>query len=107
MEMKTPEQMAFDWWADYSKEKDLNKWDTVDPTVGFLAGYQAAAPQWISVKERLPEEGSGLLIVYHSYLKEVGTSYYDDDMWCSSPWPITCEHITHWMPLPQPPKDPA
>lgn len=60
---------------------------------------------WISVKDRMPGECAGLLIVYHAYLKEIGTSYYDDDMWCSSPWPINSEGITHWMPLPEPPKE--
>ena len=51
--MKTPEQMAEEWASSrwYAKH---------DPTmserskVAFLAGYQAA-PQWISVKDRLPK----------------------------------------------------
>jgi hypothetical protein len=42
---KTPEELALEWWAEYSKDRDLNKWDTVDPTVGFVAGYQAALEQ--------------------------------------------------------------
>jgi hypothetical protein len=49
--MKTPEQMAFEWWADYSKEKDLNKWDTVDPTVGFVAGYAYAMDQILGINK--------------------------------------------------------
>jgi hypothetical protein len=43
--MKTPEELAFEWWVEYSKDKDLNKWDTVDPTVGFVAGYNARKRQ--------------------------------------------------------------
>lgn len=62
---------------------------------------------WISVKDRLPGECAGLLIVYHASLKEIGTSYYDEDMWCSSPWPMTSEGVTHWMPLPAAPKEEA
>ena len=84
---------------DMSKMVDVSSSETLNNSSNNSNG-------WISVKDRLPEEQSGLLIVYHSYLKEVGTSYYDDDMWCSSPWPITSdEYITHWMPLPKPPED--
>lgn len=70
-----------------------------------MVSSSATLNNWISVKDRLPEEGSGLLIVYHAYLKEIGTSYYDDNMWCSSPWPMMSEGVTHWMPLPKPPND--
>jgi len=42
---KTPEELALEWWAEYSKDKDLNKWNTVDPTVAFVAGYKAALEQ--------------------------------------------------------------
>jgi hypothetical protein len=38
---KTPEEIAFEWWAEYSKDKDLNKWDTVEPIKVFMAGYDA------------------------------------------------------------------
>jgi hypothetical protein len=108
--MKTPEELAEDFafrvfGACYEEMEQEEKGRWGDAYHAFLAGYQAAAPQWISVKDRLPEAGSGLLIVYQSSLKELGTSYYDDDMWCSSLWPIVSKHITHWMPLPQPPKE--
>jgi len=38
---KTPEELAFEWWTEYSRDKDLNKWDTVDPVKAFTAGFQA------------------------------------------------------------------
>ena len=111
--MKTPEELAEEyvhaWWG--PREDNM----TLATRQSFLAGYQAgrsnseavqaAAPQWISVKDRLPEAGSGLLMVYQSSLKELGASYYDDAMWCSSLWPIVSKHITHWMPLPKPPEE--
>jgi hypothetical protein len=100
MEIKSPEELAEEY-------ADLCVTDACYPAskAGFLAGYQAASPQWISVKDRLPGECAGLLIVYHASLKEIGTSYYDEDMWCSNPWPITSDGITHWMPLPNPPTE--
>ena len=48
---KTPEELAFEWWAEYSKDKDLNKWDTVDPTVGFVAGYKFALEQVVGISK--------------------------------------------------------
>lgn len=59
---------------------------------------------WISVKDRLPEQGQEVL------LWEVGTPYdetykhysmvvYDPELW--QPW---LKFVTHWRPLPEPPE---
>lgn len=61
--------------------------------------------EWISVKERLPEEGEVILTrdkyghLRDRTLKRVGKMmlFTPDGM-----EPI--RHITHWMPLPEPPK---
>ena len=75
----------------------------------FLAGYNAAAPKWISVKDRLPEIGEWVLIngpevcqrieppsaswkAEYAWNTDHETFYYPKD-------------ITHWMPLPTPPKE--
>lgn len=63
---------------------------------------------WISVKDRLPELRYGnrsdcVLICYENGSVSIGIYYADidwadltdDDMWRS---------VTHWMPLPKPPK---
>ena len=66
---------------------------------GYEDGYKVGfdADKWISVKERLPDKtglvlgygiGLGVLLVYY----EVGV--------IRSGW----QSITHWMPLPEPPK---
>src|SRR5690348_7012978 len=58
--------------------------------------------EWISVKDRLPEQ-EALYLVYDSSNKEWGLSYFIVngsyryfDIWESL-------DITHWMPLPSPP----
>lgn len=69
--------------------------------------------EWISVNDRLPEMKGLYLVAANQYkdttiaeysalgkswigLQNVGT--YDD-------WDYDCE-VTHWMPLPEPPKKP-
>ena len=89
-------------------------------------------PQWISVKDRLPEKLEPVNIVwvnrkperYYAEIKDkpfVATGYYWNDKWWW--YSATCEdylaeygrsdvdavdesiEITHWMPLPEPPKE--
>ena len=57
------------------------------------------SPRWISVKERLPEEQQDVLV----YLKRGGCAvdYFipsRNDKW-------GYKDVTHWMPLPTPPKE--
>ncbi len=88
--MKTPEELAEEYLR---YESESHYW----AKQAFLAGYQAVAPQWISVKDRLPENESTCLIVS---AKEEGicVALAIEPYW--SKW-----EVTHWMPLPEPPKD--
>lgn len=59
--------------------------------------------EWISVKERLPEN-KGRYIVYMRG-QEPFVSWFDGDMFrTQSTVPIEYP-ATHWMPLPEPPKE--
>ena len=59
--------------------------------------------EWISVKERLPEDAKQK-IVCHS--RGVSFGRYIEDAWYSSIGKRHCvQSVTHWMPLPQPPKE--
>ena len=68
--------------------------------------------KWIPVTERLPEEnGSYLIVNGETVTKIVSEAYYDKD-WGDSCWTDPVElymtyHPTHWMPLPEPPKEKA
>jgi hypothetical protein len=68
-----------------------------------------AEQEWISAKDRLPE-GFTSCIVYRKgiygghfsmlrYSQELGWHFYDSE-WGD----VTVNDVTHWMPLPQPPK---
>ena len=66
-----------------------------------------SVPQWISVKDRLPCSGQPALVA-NSALRLVSIAWHDAGSGCwESPVWWFCENspeITHWMPLPEPPK---
>ena len=78
-------------------------------------------PRWIPVTERLPDEpGHFLVVVKEKYAFDKDYSY-DTDVahyrldggYIDGCWNTFCDwdegqpylHVTHWMPLPEPPKE--
>lgn len=114
--MKTPEEMAEEW---ANGESDFWFADISVYTKGhndavkqaFLAGYKAAQ-QWISVKNRLPEDGQTCIYVIHIPKKNEWKLDYGE--WQATENVFFGEYIdyrdlnwtlTHWMPLPAAPKE--
>jgi hypothetical protein len=112
---KTPEQMAEEYaWKHYG-------YSAINHQLDFLAGYQAAMNSsnnsngWISVKERLPEEGLEVLIfgkILNDISKVLGVrARFQGDQKSKYTWESEDIHIytqydvTHWMPLPKPPEE--
>ena len=63
---------------------------------------------WISVKDRLPEKDSTVLIYTEAHDTYMAKIYKDSEAWPISNSCGCCgreERFTHWMPLPQPPKE--
>ena len=62
--------------------------------------------EWISVKDRLPEGNKNVLVC--CYKNAVGyridITFYCDQSEYGSGWYLPA-NITHWMPLPEPPKE--
>lgn len=61
--------------------------------------------EWISVKDRLPEDIINVLIYNPELEGGVDVAFYDinENEWCGlSSYRLI--GITHWMPLPEPPK---
>lgn len=78
---------------------------------GYDAGYQAAKPQWISVKERLPEIGVYVLVTHrtsedHTNLKVMEAMRISNEEYelCGG-YAILADYVDYWMPLPEAPKD--
>jgi hypothetical protein len=63
-------------------------------------GYQYALqhPQWIPVEEELPDEDMRVLTIDKDGYKEIMD--FEFGKWSINHWPP----ITHWMPLPTPPR---
>jgi hypothetical protein len=60
---------------------------------------------WISVKDRLPEKGQEVLI-FDKYTDTVNYCWYNEGIWdCGCYCEIYYNHVTHWQPIPAPPKD--
>lgn len=56
--------------------------------------------EWIPVTDRLPENDKTVLVWSHRNSKEY-FNVYDHGKWVI----METEDITHWMPLPEPPKE--
>ena len=56
--------------------------------------------KWIPVTERLPEQGQEVIVYTGNILSPVVMAY---KFWCKDY--TTWLHVTHWMPLPEPPKE--
>ena len=62
--------------------------------------------EWISVKDRLPEEKVNCIVYYkHAYCDNddywaIGICFYNGEKFQFDP----AYKVTHWMPMPQPPK---
>ena len=72
---------------------------------GYQAGFEAAQPKWISVKERLPEPEKDVLVLWLG--RHVRVGWYSEE--CND-WKVDAgftNDVTHWMPLPEAPKEEA
>jgi len=61
--------------------------------------------EWISIKERLPESHDDMLLRDGEDTYYIGWWRKDAESWDSYEHGWIRANITHWMPLPEPPKD--
>ena len=79
---------------------------TFEQGADCLIAHGVTVQEWISVDERLPEEKVDCIVHYkHAYCDNddywaIGICFYDGEKFRMD-WSYK---VTHWMPLPQPPK---
>lgn len=97
-------------WCEYRGVEYVNGHVNPLPSENFEKGYEygrrdALAEQWRSVEDELPEKNEDVFVRYVNYVGvlEHGATYYDGEDWYTTDG----THIrpTHWLPIPEPPKD--
>ena len=82
------------------------KYVSVENAANILIDNGVTVQEWIPVAERLPEEKVNCIVHYrHAYCDNddywaIGTCFYDGEKFQIG----LAYKVTHWMPLPQPPK---
>lgn len=58
--------------------------------------------EWISVEDAMPEAGQSVW-VYRNTKIDIDCERFQSDKWDGWDWTYV-DDVTHWMPLPEPPK---
>ena len=63
--------------------------------------------EWISVEDSFPVNGQSCLIVNSSYTNNIASAYFSHGKFYDSLGYFADDYkpTTHWMPLPEPPKE--
>ncbi len=64
-------------------------------------------PEWISVKDKLPENDSRYLVFASDTCEIEVCTYYGDGEWMTKDLEDMTDGVTHWMPWPEHPKEGA
>ena len=90
---------SLSWPIDKAQQTDIWKKRLME----FATDINVPTNGWISVKDRLPEECNQYLVCHerNMYLAwySVSGRWYIEEAICEP------GYITHWMPLPEPPKE--
>lgn len=82
--------------------------DAMDAVKEFPAADVVEWPRWIPVMERLPEQGKRYLVIRYDHVTDtpfIDILWHDaHDLWWNRLYKGNY-NVTHWMPLPEPPKE--
>ena len=85
--------------------KDIMPLFTFEEQVDYLIAHGVTVQEWIPVTERLPENIANRVLVVCERSNGVFYAHYEKPFWINletdKPFIST---VTHWMPLPEPPK---
>ena len=73
---------------------------------GFFDGKEEATPKWVPATELLPEADKEVLcFTKRGYCWIARWNTVNDRMWSDGEMWASEREVTHWMPLPEPPKE--
>ena len=110
--MKTPDEIK-KLLANH-KSYTFNAETLFTEALAYIQQLEAAAPKWISMEERLPEISDLVLVIANGKPKEnielinaeLIASYWGDEGWIADGYDGWDKlKVSHWMPLPEPPKE--
>lgn len=78
-----------------------------DEALAYIQQLEAQQPRWISVGERLPENGQKIIAAfYDNGGRVVDQARYNNGEFDFASWAYVCgDNVTHWMPMPLPPEE--
>ena len=102
---KTPEELANEYELSLLETQILFLEERMRVRDAYLSGYKTATPQWISVKVEYPPKDA--MVLFYSQKEGVSEGFWDNDRWYLAVGTIAIlpSLVTHWMPLPDPPKN--
>lgn len=110
---RTPEQIRFNVMecahghclseCPYDSYDECTK-DILNDALTLIEHLEAKVQKWISVEERLPEDGETAL-TYKNGIVEVQVYEKKRNGWIKGNWFWSMATVSHWMPLPEPPKE--
>lgn len=75
----------------------------IEKIASHLIANDVTVQEWVSVKDRLPEDGQSVLTCKNG-VYDIQTYEERRNGWLCKGWFWSMATVTHWMPIPQPPK---
>lgn len=102
-------KVAIDTYNDVAKQM-LEEAVRIMSPKDQLADADKVMPQWISVHKQLPEEDTGVLAfinytVENEPIRRVTFGAFRGGLWLTDNEILAHPLVSHWMPLPAPPKE--
>lgn len=98
----------FSGMSDFNEEEmEQERKEAIDFIKSQQEKIEQLQQKWIPVSERIPEDGSDILVYCDDGEESrIVACNYDNGVWfdCVFNTVMVFKNITHWMPLPKPPK---
>lgn len=99
------ECLHYEACLDYCTEKVLSNRGVCEHYTPKSDYVKRERAEWVSVEDRLPEKDTRVLVYLDiKDLNPYSTPFFDTDRILDGKWVRWNSYVTHWQPLPEPPK---